>query len=336
MDDVKTALHEMIVLPVQRPDLYTGLRSPGKGILLFGPPGTGKTMAAKAVASSSNATFFSISASTLGSKYHGESEKLMKALFYVARKRQPSFIFIDEIDSMLGSRGEGEHEASRRLKTEFLVQFDGAAGSKDDAVYVVGATNRPQDLDDAVRRRLNKRIYVPLPDATGRLTLLEKLTISGSKDVKWELSRQDLKSMAAKIEFYSGADIHALCREAALMPLRELGTRIAQVDARSVRAVSRADLDVARATVKPSASRAQLLELENWDREFGSTRRPPPGSSGPGDSNNNGGAVGAKRAGTRPRNSGTNQESRQKDVGNNEWPFGGLSKGLSTWRSGRG
>lgn len=281
LDDAKRALQEMVVLPALRPDLYKGLRAPGRGILLFGPPGTGKTLIAKAVATNVNATFFSISASSLNSKFHGESERLVRTLFAVARERQPSFVFIDEVDSILGARSEGEHEASRRLKTEFMAQFDGAVGSAEDRVYVMAASNRPQDLDDAVRRRLDRRIYVPLPNATGRRDFFRKLT---SKDdgVTWSLSNADFDTLSRRTAHFSGSDIKALCREASLMPLRELGERVSQVHASEVRACNIGDFEAAVQIVRPSSNRGQIAELEKWNMEFGSQSNTPrrPGSSG--------------------------------------------------------
>ena len=121
LEDVKKIIKETIILPTIRPDIFKGLLEPAKGILLYGPPGTGKTMLAKAIATECNSTFFNCSASTLTSKWMGEGEKLMKALFTLGRERSPSVIFMDEIDSIMGARGGNEHEASRRLKTEFLV-----------------------------------------------------------------------------------------------------------------------------------------------------------------------------------------------------------------------
>eukprot|EP00829_Urostomides_striatus_P014848 TRINITY_DN451_c0_g2_i3.p1 TRINITY_DN451_c0_g2~~TRINITY_DN451_c0_g2_i3.p1 ORF type:complete len:181 (-),score=49.15 TRINITY_DN451_c0_g2_i3:60-602(-) len=165
LEDVKKKMMETIVLPIKNPELFTGLLTPSKGILLFGPPGNGKTMVAKAIASQcgKDVTFFNMSAGTLTSRYYGDSEKLIQALFGIAATKQPSVVFIDEIDSILGARSSEEHEASRRLKTEFLVQFDGVGSKLEDRIVVIGSTNRPFDLDEAVLRRFTARIFLPLP-----------------------------------------------------------------------------------------------------------------------------------------------------------------------------
>ena len=158
LESAKKTVREMIVLPILRPDLFTGLRALPKGLLMFGPPGTGKTLIGKAIASQCGATFFSISASSLTSKWVGEGEKMVRALFGVAAIRAPSVIFIDEIDSLLTQRSSDENESSRRIKTEFLVQLDGAGTKADEKIVIVGATNRPQELDEAARRRFVKRL----------------------------------------------------------------------------------------------------------------------------------------------------------------------------------
>lgn len=190
LDAAKKALKEAVVYPFLRPDLFSGLREPARGMLLFGPPGTGKTMLARAVATESKSTFFSVSSSTLTSKWHGESEKLVRALFGLAKALAPSIIFVDEIDSLLSARSTGsEHEASRRSKTEFLVQWSdlqrAAAGreqpGKDkkegDAsrVLVLAATNMPWDIDEAARRRFVRRQYIPLPEHYVRAQQLKNL-----------------------------------------------------------------------------------------------------------------------------------------------------------------
>jgi SpoVK/Ycf46/Vps4 family AAA+-type ATPase len=167
LEDVKKIMKETIILPTIRPDIFKGLLEPSKGILLYGPPGTGKTMLAKAIATECKSTFFNCSASTLTSKWMGEGEKMMKGIFTLAAEKAPSVIFMDEIDSIMGARGGNEHEASRRLKTEFLVAFDGLGSTKDN-LLVLAATNRPQDLDEAALRRFTRRIYMPLPDKIAR------------------------------------------------------------------------------------------------------------------------------------------------------------------------
>jgi len=167
LDNAKQSLQEAVILPSRYPELFEGKRKPWKGILLYGPPGTGKSFLAKACATEADAKFFSVSSSDMVSKYMGESERLVRTLFEMARENKPSIIFIDEIDSLCGSRAEGENDATRRIKTEFLVQMQGV-GKDDEGLLVLGATNIPWGLDSAIRRRFERRIYISLPDERAR------------------------------------------------------------------------------------------------------------------------------------------------------------------------
>nr|XP_053655662.1 spastin-like isoform X1 [Cherax quadricarinatus] len=262
----KKALQEIVILPALRPELFTGLRAPARGLLLFGPPGNGKTMLARAVASESSATFFNISASTLTSKYVGEGEKLVKALFSVARELQPAIIFIDEIDSLLCERREGEHEASRRLKTEFLVEFDGLKSDPDERILIMGATNRPQELDDAALRRFSKRVYVSLPDKNTRTLLLGKLVAKQ----KSEICARDMDILAGLTEGYSGSDLTSLAKDAALAPIRELNPEeVVSCDPSEVRGITLADFKESLKKIRRSVPQSTISTYEKWNAEYG-------------------------------------------------------------------
>ncbi|KAI5065110.1 hypothetical protein GOP47_0019805 [Adiantum capillus-veneris] len=217
LDSAKKALQEAVILPVEFPQFFTGKLKPWKAFLLYGPPGTGKSYLAKAVATESDSTFFSISASDVVSKWMGESEKLVSNLFQMARENAPSIIFIDEIDSLVGQRGEGnESEASRRIKTEFLVQIQGVSNS-DENVLVLAATNTPFALDQAIRRRFDKRIYIPLPDIIARQHMF-KLHLG---DTPNDLSEVDFEELAKRTEGFSGSDIAICVKDVLFEPIRK-------------------------------------------------------------------------------------------------------------------
>ena len=289
LDGAKKTLQEAVLLPLLIPDYFKGIRRPWRGVLLYGPPGTGKTMLAKALATQGKTTFFNVHSSSFASKWRGESEKLVRILFEMARFYAPTTIFIDEVDSLCSKRGEsGEGEGSRRVKAELLVQMEGvnsntSAGANEESqedkrkiVTVMAATNRPWDLDDALRRRFEKRVYIPLPNEKGRQQLFELnlRKINVAEDIDYE-------KLIKATNGYSGADIANVCREASLMPMRRnlianKGRNIEELvndpDFRNkIEApIGMSDLLEAIGNISKSVSQKDLEVYDKWTAEFSS------------------------------------------------------------------
>ncbi|OIW09083.1 hypothetical protein TanjilG_16310 [Lupinus angustifolius] len=251
LSEAKRLLEEAVVLPLWMPEYFQGIRRPWKGVLMFGPPGTGKTLLAKAVATECGTTFFNVSSATLASKWRGESERMVRCLFDLARAYAPSTIFIDEIDSLCNARGaSGEHESSRRVKSELLVQVDGVnnTSTNEDGsrkiVMVLAATNFPWDIDEALR--------------------------SVATDV-------NMDDVARRTEGYSGDDLTNVCRDASLNGMRRkiAGKTRDEIknmpkDEISNDPVAMCDFEEALKKVQRSVSQADIDRHEKWFHEFGS------------------------------------------------------------------
>jgi katanin p60 ATPase-containing subunit A1 len=298
LESAKRALTEAVVLPLLMPDFFVGLRRPWKGVLLYGPPGTGKTLLAKALATQGKTTFFNVSPTTFASKWKGESEKLVRILFEMARFYAPSTIFIDEVDSIGTKRQDGENEANKKVLAEMLVQMDGISeinsdqnknkkddnnknGEKKDInpkfVMVLGATNLPWDLDDALRRRFEKRIYISLPNKDGRKQMFN----INFKGIKLDKSVK-IDELVEKTKGYSGHDIASVCREASLMNMRRKilkgdeafdlmeaannETFIAGLEA----PVTQSDILSAIKNISKSVSPKDIKKYEEWTKEYSS------------------------------------------------------------------
>lgn len=219
LETIKQALYELVILPLRRPELFSHgkLLGPQKGVLLYGPPGTGKTMLAKAIAKESGAVFINVRISNLMSKWFGDAQKLVAAVFSLAHKLQPAIIFIDEVDSFLSQRRTSDHEALTNMKTEFMALWDGFTTDQNARVMVLAATNRPSELDEAILRRLPQAFEIGMPDRKERAQIL-KVILKGEK-VEENI---DFDYLAGLCEGFTGSDLLEVCKQAAYFPIREL------------------------------------------------------------------------------------------------------------------
>ncbi|TMX02197.1 hypothetical protein EJD97_022406 [Solanum chilense] len=218
LESIKQALFELVILPLKRPELFYGkLLGPQKGVLLYGPPGTGKTMLAKAIAKESSAVFINVRTSNLMSKWFGDAQKLVAAVFSLAHKLQPAIIFIDEVDSFLGQRKSTDNEASTNMKTEFMALWDGFTTDQNARVMVLAATNQPSELDEAILRRLPQAFEIGMPNCRERAEIL-KVILRGEKIE----DTIDYDGIASLCDGYTGSDLLELCKKAAYFPIRDL------------------------------------------------------------------------------------------------------------------
>ncbi|KAI9844828.1 MAG: hypothetical protein M1837_005246 [Sclerophora amabilis] len=305
LTDIIEELKESVIYPLTLPHLYSHtspLLSAPSGVLLYGPPGCGKTMLAKALAHESGACFINLHISTVTEKWYGDSNKMVSAVFSLARKLQPSIVFIDEIDAVLGTRRSGEHEASSMVKAEcvflsylwltlmtdhlsrFMTHWDGLTSAntsgQSERILILGATNRIQDIDEAILRRMPKKFPVSLPSASQRRRILSLIL----RDTKIDSAKFDIDFLIKVMAGLSGSDIKEACRDAAMVPVREFirakkasGERMDGINPAEVRGVRTEDFFKGAASVQAAAGkpgqgkRANIDEKDSSDSEYEDT-----------------------------------------------------------------
>ena len=280
LSDIIEDLRESVIYPLTLPELYStssSLLAAPSGVLLYGPPGCGKTMLAKALAHESGACFINLHISTVTNKWFGDSNKLVNAVFSLARKLEPVIVFIDEIDAVLGTRHSGEHEASGMVKAEFMTHWDGLASANTSGqpqrILILGATNRMNDIDDAILRRMPKKFPVALPNATQRLKILKIIL----RNTKLDKENLDLEYLSRVMAGISGSDIKEACREAALVPVREMihrqrksGQRMETMRAGEVRGLRSADFFQRIRGTRPAQGVKEAKDEKVWSTESSS------------------------------------------------------------------
>ncbi|MHA2060183.1 MAG: AAA family ATPase [Candidatus Ranarchaeia archaeon] len=264
LEKAKSALKEAIILPLMKPEWFKGTRKPWSGILLFGPPGCGKTLLARSAANEIGAVFLNVDATAIFSKWVGESEKRLRAIFNYARDNSPSVIFLDEVDALVSSRGStAEIGVEKRIKTQFMMEIDGILSNRSKQVLVLGATNLPWELDQAIRRRFEKRIYIPPPDKKARQKLFQMFT----RDLT--IKSIDYSKLADLTAGYTGADLSLVCREASMIPIREVSIdgKIPPDDL-TLRDLTQEDLVTTLNHIEPSIEQKEIQRYEDWASRF--------------------------------------------------------------------
>ncbi len=260
----KSTLKEAIILPILKPEWFKGTRKPWSGILLFGPPGCGKTLLARSAANEIGAVFLNVDATAIFSKWVGESEKRLRAIFTYARDNSPSVIFLDEVDALVSSRGStAEIGVEKRIKTQFMMEIDGILSHLEKQILVLGATNLPWELDQAIRRRFEKRIYIPPPDKKARQKLFQMFT----RDLI--IKSIDYSDLADLTPGYTGSDISLICREASMIPIREvLGEDELPSGDIKLRDLTHEDLIETISRIEPSIEQKEIQRYEDWATRF--------------------------------------------------------------------